>query len=250
VVLFRGRAGLKLHFDQLRLNGALQRRMLRISVPATIDVLSICIFQLYFLGLVNHLGVTAAAAHGIAIGWEALGYLSGHVFATAASALVGQNLGARRPDRAERCGWAALGIGGAVMIVMGAVFYTFAPEMFRLFNPKAEQAPVIEAGVPVLRLVAFAMPPVACIIICTGALRGAGDTRVPLLLTWIGFLVIRIPLAYVLMYPSVNLGPLGVLQGFDLGLYGAWLAMFADLTVRGVCFLIRFATGGWKRIKV
>jgi len=122
--------------------------------------------------------------------------------------------------------------------------------MFRLFNPSETQAAVIEAGVPVLRLVAFAMPSLACIIIVTGALRGAGDTRLPLLLTWIGFLVIRIPLAYLLMYPSVDLGPLGVVRGFDMGLYGAWLAMFADLSVRGVCFLLRFATGGWKRVKV
>jgi MATE family, multidrug efflux pump len=250
IVLLRGRAGLTLHLSQLRPDRALLHRLLRVSVPATLDVLSICIFQLYFLGLVNRLGDTAAAAHGIAIGWEALGYLSGQAFATAASALVGQSLGARRPDRAEHCGWVALGIGGSVMIVMAAIFYNFAPDMFRLFNPAPEQAAVIEAGVPVLRLVAFAMPPLACIIVFTGALRGAGDTRLPLLLTWIGFLVIRIPLAYVLMYPSVDLGPLGVVRGFDMGLYGAWLAMFADLSVRGVCFLLRFATGGWKRVKV
>jgi MATE family, multidrug efflux pump len=249
-VLCRGRAGLRLHLGRLRPDAGLLRRMLRVSLPATVDALTVCLCQLWFLTLVNSIGKVPRAAHGIAIGWEALGYLSGQVFATAATALVGQNLGAKRPDRAAHCGWVALAIGGAVMIVMGAIFYTFAPEMFRLFNPSEKQAAVIEAGVPVLRLVAFAMPSLACIIIVTGALRGAGDTRLPLLLTWIGFLVIRIPLAYLLMYPSVDLGSLGVVRGFDMGLYGAWLAMFADLSVRGVCFLLRFATGGWQRVKV
>ena len=94
------------------------------------------------------------------------------------------------------------------------------------------------------------MPALACIIIFTGALRGAGDTRLPMLLSWIGFLAIRIPLAYFLMYPQTDLGSLGTMPGLDLGLYGAWLAMFADLLMRGALFLFRFATGGWKRVKV
>lgn len=250
VVLVRGRAGLRLQLGRLRPDADLIRRVLRISVPAAIDVAFICICQLWFLKLVNRLGDVAAAAHGIAIGWEALGYLSGQAFATAATALVGQNLGAGRPEAAARSGWVALGIGAAAMVVMGAVFFALAPAMFGLFCPAPKQQPVIEAGVPVLRLVAFAMPPLACIIILTGALRGAGDTRLPLLLTLIGFLVVRLPVAYLLMYPVVKLGSLGMVDGLGLGLFGAWLAMFADLTVRGVCFLLRFASGRWKTVKV
>ncbi len=67
---------------------------------------------------------------------------------------------------------------------------------------------MIEAGVPILQLVAFTMPALACIIIFTGALRGAGDKRLPRLLTWIGFLGIRIPLAYFLMRDQIDLGSL------------------------------------------
>jgi len=81
-------------------------------------------------------------------------------------------------------------------------------------------------------------------------LRGAGDARFPILLTWIGFLVIRMPLAFLLTRSSVNLGSLGTVPGWDLGLFGAWLAMFADLLVRGVLFLIRFISGKWKTVKV
>jgi Na+-driven multidrug efflux pump len=91
----------------------------------------------------------------------------------------------------------------------------------------------------VLRLVAFAMPMLAATIVFTGALRGAGDTRVPVLFTWVGFFAVRIPLAYLLTGPLVG-----------LGLLGAWLAMFADLLVRGPFFVARFLGGRWQRMRV
>jgi len=102
----------------------------------------------------------------------------------------------------------------------------------------------------VLRLVAFATPAMASSIIFTSALRGAGDTRVPVVFTWVGFLGVRIPLAHLLALPEVDLGPLGVLPGADFGLFGAWLAMFADLVVRGSFFVGRFAGGKWKGMRV
>ena len=116
-------------------------------------------------------------------------------------------------------------------------------------SPVAED--ILKAkGVEVLRLIAFAMPGLAASIVLTQALRGAGDTRVPVLFTWVGFLGVRIPLAYWLSLPSFELGPLGTLPGLNLGLFGAWLAMFADLVVRGVFFLFRFLSGSWQRIRV
>ena len=234
----------------LRPDWGLLYRMLRVSVPAGIDSLSLMAGQLVFLSIVNRLGAVASGAHGIALTWEALGYLSGNAFGTAAMALVGQNLGAGKPERATRSGWVAFGLGCGIMCVMGMVFFVFAPEMFALFCPHPEQRPVIEAGVPVLRLVAFSMPAVASCIVFTYALRGAGDTRVPVLFTWIGFLFVRVPLAYFLTRSQLDLGIFGTIAGWNLGLYGAWLAMVADLGVRGVFFLYRFASGRWQMVNV
>jgi Na+-driven multidrug efflux pump len=239
-VLGQGRAGLKLSLDGFRPERGLLRRILRVSVPAGIDSLSIVAGQLWFLHIVNGLGDAAAAAHGIAIGWEALGYLSGHAFGTAAMTLVGQALGARQPALAARSGWVAFGLGCGVMSLMGVVFFVLAPIMFWVFCQDPGQWPVIEAGVRVLRLVAFAMPALASTIIFTAALRGAGDTRVPVLFTWVGFLAVRIPLAYVLTDE----------EAVGLGLFGAWLAMSADLFVRGVFFWLRFRSGKWQRARV
>jgi putative MATE family efflux protein len=247
IVLARGRAGLRLRVDQLRPDRQLQWRLLRVSLPAGTDSMSVALCQLWFLSIVTALGDDATAAHGIALRWESMGYLPGVAFGTAAMALVGQNLGAGRPDRAARSGWTAFALGLGVMVLMAVIFCTLAEPMFRLFAPNPEQREVVVIGVPVLRLVAFAMPAVASTIVLTGALRGAGDTRVPVLITWLGFLGVRIPLALWLRRPLVDLGPLGIWEG---GLFGAWVAMFADLYVRGALILGRFATGRWQQVKV
>jgi putative MATE family efflux protein len=249
-LLIRGRAGLTLQPRLLWPNCDLLRRLLRISIPAGLDSLSIVVGQFWFLSLVNRLGDQASSAHGIALQWEALGYLSGAAFGTAAMTLVGQNLGAGQPERAAHSGWVAFGLGGAVMTFMGVVFFVLAEPMFHVFCPNPWQQPIVDTGVPVLRLVAFAMPALASTIIFTSALRGAGDTRVPVLFTWIGFFIVRIPLAYALTLPHLDLGPLGSFAGLDLGLFGAWLAMFADLLVRGAFFLYRFARGPWQNARV
>lgn len=249
-ILARGRYGLRLGLAPLVPDFGLIYRLLRVSVPASIDSLSIGLCQMWFLSLVTALGDVAAAAHGTAIRCEGLGYMSGQAFAVAAAALVGQNLGAGRPQAAAHAAWVALGLGCLVMSFMGVLFFTFAPDMLEFFSPYEHQHPIVEAGVPVLRLVAFAMPALSAIIVLTGALRGAGDTRFPILLTWIGFLAIRIPLAYLLTRSVVDLGPLGTVPGWDLGLIGAWVAMFADLLVRGVLFFARFLSGRWKTVRV
>jgi putative MATE family efflux protein len=249
-LLVRGRAGLRLHWRLLRPNTNLLWRILRVSLPAGVDSLSVVVGQLWFLSIVNRLGNEAGSAHGIALGWEAIGFLSGGAFGTAAMALVGQNLGAGRPAQAAHSGWTAFGLGCGVMCGLGVIFFLFARPMFLLFCSHPEQQGVVEIGVPVLRLIAFAMPALACSVVFTYALRGAGDTRVPVLFTWTGFLGVRIPLAYLLTQEHLDLGWLGTWPGANLGLRGAWLAMFADLVVRGGFLLYRFASGRWQTMRV
>jgi putative MATE family efflux protein len=248
--LARGRAGLRLDWALMAPAWGLIWRILRVSVPAGFDSLSAVFGHLCFLSVVNALSDADRAAHGIALRWESLSYLSGAAFGTAASALVGQYLGAQRPDRAAKSGWTAFALGGGVMTFMGAVFFTFAPQMFGLFCPKPEQAPIVAVGVPVLQLVALAQPFLAAANIFTASLRGAGDTRVPVLITAFGMFVVRLPLAYLLTFHQLDLGPWGVWPGAGMGLLGAWTAMFVDLAVRGLFFLARFASGRWRRIRV
>jgi putative MATE family efflux protein len=241
-VLARGRSGLRLEWRGMVPDPADIQRILRISVPAAGESLTNSFCQLWFLGLINRLGTTATAAHGVAIRCEAIAFLTVTAFGVAASTLTGQYLGAGRPDLAGRAARTAWAIGTAALAAMGVLLYTEAGPMIALFLG-GRQPQVVGLGVPVLRIVAFATPALATITILNGSLRGAGDTRWPWLFVLFGYLVIRIPLTYVLTTPASA-------GGLELGLRGAWFAMFADLSVRAGLVTARFLQGGWRWTRV
>ena len=238
-VLARGQSGLKLSWEGFRLDWADCWRILRISLPASGESLTTIFCQLWFLSLINELGPTATAAHGVAIRCEAMAFLTATAFSISARTLVGQYLGAGRPDQAMRAGQAAWALGVVALIIIGTLLYFAAGSMLDLFLGGRQPAVVLE-GVPVLRIVAFALPFLATMNILTGALQGAGDTRWPWVIVLVGYFGLRIPLTYALTDPD----------GFALGLRGAWFAMFADLAVRGVLVAARFQHGGWKQARV
>jgi putative MATE family efflux protein len=241
-VLVRGRSGLSIRPRDLVPAWGEIRRILRISLPAAGESLTSILCQLWFLGLINRLGAIATAAHGVAIRCEALAFLTVTAFAVAASTLTGQYLGARRPDLAGCAARTAWGIGVLVLSAIGVLLYTQAEPMFALFL--GSRKPLVAAeGAPVLRVVAFALPALATINVLSGALRGAGDTRWPWLIVLAGYLLVRMPLTYWLTTPEGH-------GGLGWGLFGAWVAMLADLSVRGGLVAARFLQGGWRTARV
>ncbi len=235
--LGRGRTGLRLTFAAVRPDRSLIARLLRVGVPGGLDALAIVLCQLWFVSIINRLGDVAAAAHGVAIRIEAFGYLPGYAFQIAAATLAGQHLGAGQPKAAARSVWTACAVGSAVMVSAGACLWLFADALTWWFL-SADQAHIQSQAAPLLRIVAFGMAPLALNIILSGALRGAGDTRWPLVFTLIGYLGVRIPLTY------------GLAQCGGYGVPGAWYAMLADLTVRCGLVTWRFLHGGWQRVRV
>jgi putative MATE family efflux protein len=249
-LLLRGRSGLQLHWRWLRPNTDLIRRLLRIGLPGGVDTLSVIGCQLWFLAVINQLGDLAAAAHGVAIRVESLAYLPGLAFQMAATTLAGQYLGAKEYQKARHSVLMALLVGGGMMVAAGAVFYVQAYPLACLLLG-AHQEEVARQAVPLLKTISLGMPALALTMILTGALRGAGDTRWPLLFTMIGFLGVRLPAAYWLAFPSLQLpGTHLVLAGWGLGVLGAWYAMVSDLGVRASLVLYRFWQGGWTRVEV
>jgi putative MATE family efflux protein len=244
-VLARGRSGLRLAVTQLAPDWPVIRGLLRISVPAAAESFAMVAGQMVFLSAVNSLGDVARAAHGIALGWETVAETFGLAFGVAAGVLVGQNLGAGRPAEARRCGFAAYALGAAGMSLVGAGFHIYGEPLFRFFCPTPEQAPIVAAGVPVLKLAAWSMPALASCHILSSALRGGGDTRTPLAITLAGFFLVRLPLTAWLTWDAVPL-PWGTqlglptLPGLGLGLWGCWLAMQVDLWVRGAAYAVAF----------
>lgn len=215
-------------------------RILRIGLPASADGVLMWIGHFLFLRVITHAPHNGAAdvmfaAHIIGIRVESLSYLPAFAFSVAASTLVGQNLGAGNPDRAIACVHQARRQGLYMLLFTGALFLFGAPVIFRLLTNAPD---VVACGVPALRALAFIQPFVAILIVYLGALRGAGDTLLPMIFTVVGILGLRVPIAY--------LGGV-VLRG---GLIGVWSGMFVDLIVRSMLMTWRFRSGKWKRIKV
>jgi putative MATE family efflux protein len=235
-----------------RPDAAWLRRILHVGVPAGVDAAANAACHLGFLSIVNRLGDVDAAAHSVAITIESLAYLPGSAFQVAAATLAGQFLGAGDERRARKSVWLAALACLAFMSAAGAVFLWLSGPLAGWFVGGAERQPeVADLTARLVRIVAFAQPPLALLMVLSGGLRGAGATQVPLLVNFLGLLLVRLPLAVGLAWPGVALpAGLGTLPGLGLGAVGAWYAMAADLTVRGAAMLIFFSRRHWSRERV
>lgn len=227
-------------------------RLLRVGLPAGVDAAANAACHLAFLGIVNRLGNVDAAAHSVAITIESLAFLPGSAFGVAAATLAGQALGARDERRARRSVWLAAAACSVLMSSIGLVFLGLAEPLAAWFTGGVGRQPEV-AGLTaaLVRIVAFAQPPLALLMVCSGGLRGGGATRPPLIVNFLGLAAIRLPLALLLAWPAIELpGGWGTIRGCGLGAVGAWYAMAADLTARGLAMLIIFSRLRWSRVRV
>jgi len=178
--------------------------------------------------IVAPLGTIAIAAHSLAITVESLCYMPGYGIAEAATTLVGQGIGAGQKLLTRSFARMSVGLGIAVMTVMGVLMWTFAPELMSLMSPVEE---VIAQGTQVLRIEAWAEPLFAAAIVCNGVFIGAGDTMIPAIMSLASMWAVRLTLA-------ASLAP-------KYGLKGVWTAMAIELTFRGSIFLTRLFKGKW-----
>jgi putative MATE family efflux protein len=191
--------------------------------------------MIFYVSIITGFGTTALAAHQIGLRIESLSYMPGFGFAVAATALVGQNLGAQDPHKAEQSGWEAAKLGALLMGSAGLCMIIFPSQMARLFVSDPE---VVNLAIWYLRIVGISEPALALIFTLAGGLQGAGDTRSPLYISIFGLWLFRIPLAYIL----------GVV--LEWGVIGAWTAMTVDTFIRGGLYVYRFKAGKWKHVQV
>jgi len=234
-LLLRGRSGIRLRLAGLRPDWDMIRRILRVGMPTGVEQLFFRIGNMAYVRILASLGVAAYAANQVAINGWSLSFMPGFGFAVAATTLVGQSLGARQPDAAERGGYATYRMGAALMAVIGVGMILFPEQIMGFFTDDAE---VIRLGAMPLQVMGLVQPMLAASMIFAGALRGAGDTRWPMIITAGCIWLVRLPLAY--LFAIV----------FGWGLVGAWTAMSIDMILRGGFNFLRFRSGGWKTIQV
>ena len=223
--------GLKHEQGRFRPTSVVLRKAVHIGGPMGIEHAVICGAQILTTVIVAPLGVFAIAANSFAITAESLCYMPGYGIADAATTLVGQSMGAGRKDLTRRFARITVGMGMAVMGVMGVIMYIAAPLIIGTMTPDAE---ILELGVQALRIEAFAEPMFAAAIVAYGVFVGAGNTMIPCLMNFFSIWAVRLTLA-------AWLAP-------AMGLNGVWLAMCIELCFRGVIFLIRLERGKWMKI--
>jgi putative MATE family efflux protein len=211
--LTRRDARIRLRWQHLRLDTVVMKGILRISGTA--------MFQ-NFIGTASYMGLVriiagfgSAAVAGNTIGIRIILFalLPSWGVSNAAVTLVGQNLGAGKPDRAEASAWRAGLYNTVCLASVGLVFLLFAPFLLQIFTSD----PIVGSyGVQCLRIVSAGFLFYGYGMVLTSAFNGAGDTRTPTLINLFSLWILEIPLAWFLAYP-VGLGPTGVFIALSVG---------------------------------
>jgi putative MATE family efflux protein len=208
------------------------RRLVNIGYPAGIEQL---VWQggfIAFLWIVSLYGTAPYAAYGIGVSLLAFSFLIGWGFSIAASTLVGQHLGAGDPDGAMRSGWRAARLSVISMLVFGLAIIAGAWPLARWMIDDPE---VVRLTVVFIYVLGGLQPLMAMEFALTGSLRGAGDTRFPLLTVLSGLIFVRCVLA-------------GFFAWLDFSVEWIFYALIADYIVKATMLTLRFHGGRWKTV--
>ena len=184
---------------------------------------------------VGHLGPVALAAHQAVIAVESISFIAADAFGIAAGALTAQKLGAGRADQARSAARFAVSVAVLALVGIGLVFAIF-PAL--LVSPFSREPDVLAQAATALLIAALAQPAMAFCDAVAGILRGAGDTRTPMLTAIAGPLMIRISACWLLAYPM------------GLGLAGVWIGTTIDWYVRALWLGTAFYRERWLHLKL
>lgn len=221
--------------DGFRPDMEIIRRMMKVGIPAMVENLLMRVGVIIYAKMVNSLGTDATAIHQVCMNIEALTFTNGQAFAVSATALVGQSLGKKRPDMAQHYAGRTQRIGMCVSLAVGLLFLFAGTQVAGLYS---DDVYVISQAARVLKILALVQPLLSTQFILAGALRGAGDTKSTAIVSLLTVLTLRPILAAVMIYV------------FHLGIFGAWIAMAIEQTVRSGLTIYFYRTGRWKKIKV
>lgn len=229
--LFAGRGRLEFSIRNMALSPSLIARMIKISIGGIGQFLIATSSWIIVIRIIAMFGSAPVAAYTIAIRMMEFVFLPAWGLGNAAATMVGQNLGALRPDRAEAATWTAARYNAVFMTTLGGVFFVFAPQIVGLFT---SDPGILRYGTDCLRILGLGYPMYAVGMVIIQALNGAGDTKTPSIMNLFVFWLIQIPLAYFLA-TSMAMGPNGVF----------WAIVISEslLTVLGVLI---FRRGAWR----
>ncbi len=234
-VLTSGRGRLSLHVSQLRVDLQVMWRLIRLSLNAMFQYMVQMASWIAMVRIIASFGSAATAAYTVAFKVIVFAILPSWGMSNAAATLVGQNLGAGKPARAEGSVWRT-GLYNMVFLgAIGLLFIVFAPQIIGLFTSDPAVAPL---AVSALRLFSCGNISYSYGMVITAAFNGAGDTATPTTLNLICFWLCQIPLAWTLAFHS------------GIGLNGVYVAVLVSDSLLAALGILLFRRGKWKQVNV
>jgi len=232
--LLQGKLRLSLPLRAFRPDLPMMAKLLSIGLPNTIQMSLRAFMVLVLTRIVSPFGTAAVAAFNIGNNLQMLGFMPTFAIAEASATLVGQNLGAQKPDRATH---SALLCAGVAVVIMGAasvIMYVFATPLTKVFNADAD---VVAEGTKFLEISAFGYVFAGASIVLSRAISGSGDTVPPMLFALFTLWGMQVPLAYWLSQTKLQVT-------------GVWWAGVAASVVLATLSGTYFSSGRWKRTKL
>jgi putative MATE family efflux protein len=232
--LFRGTSRLKLTLKGYKPDLQVLRQIVTMGAPASVTSAERAIGQLILIGLVTPYGATTLAAYSLTRRVEQLAMMGGMGLGQSCGVMVGQNLGAQKPERAKQSIAWALAFVLVINLVVSVLILAFPRQFLMIFNGDAELLAEAEDW---LRIQAIGYFVLGTGMVFMQSFNTAGDTMIPMIVTLVSIWGVQQPLAFVL--PGLGLGAMGI----------AW-AIVISLAVRMFIYVPYYFSGRWMRVKL
>jgi putative MATE family efflux protein len=224
-ILLRGKAHIGIDLRNLKPDFPLMLQIIHIALPSTVQMVLRASSRLAILWLVDLYGIYATAGYGVANRLLLIAIIPAFGLGNAAGTLVGQNLGARQPKRAERTAWWVTAYTAGYVTLCAALIMAYARPLMEMFDPTPQ---VVAFGTACLRTVSLSLIPATIGIVLARAFDGAGDTVPAAAVNLISLWCVEVALSIALA------------RGLGLGTDGIWMGRATANTVNGLMFAIWF----------
>ncbi len=231
ILLLKRSGRIKIHSDQIRINPSVMKRLLRLSLGGIGQFLIATSSWIGLMRIMALFGSESLAGYTIAISIIVFSILPSWGMSNAAATLVGQNLGAKKPERAEKSVWISAFVNMIFLCCIAIIFISYPEFLIRIFT---NEPGVVTIGAQCLRFMSYGYVFYAFGMVLTQAFNGAGDTTTPTVINFFCFWMIEIPLAYLL---ALHLG---------LSEKGVFLSIIISESLLSIIALIVFRRGRWK----
>lgn len=235
IVLFYGFSKIKIAVKDLVLRVGVMLNLIKVSLGGIGQFLIGTSSWVFLMRIMSEFGSEVLAGYTIAIRVMMFTLMPAWGMSNAAATLVGQNLGAKKPERAEQSVWKTGKYSALFMGFVSVVYLVFAPQIILLFNATPD---VVKYGSLCLRVIAAGYIFYGYGMVVINAFNGAGDTKTPTYINFVCFWLLQLPFAYV-MALTLNFGPVGVF----------WAITLAEILI-AIIAIIWFKKGNWKAVKV